>query len=155
MDMLVVLLTEDASHSHWVDQEIGYAMGSNTPVVTIRLGADPFGFVAKFQAISGQGKSNYDIARELFSLMLVKNRLRLRDQAKDALILAFRHALSFDDAANLGTFLPSIDALTPEQMDNLVHAYNNNYQCYQCFRLQESIVPNLNRLSSNGITYEF
>jgi len=155
MDILVVLLTEEASASHWVDQEIGFALGSNTPIIPIRLGIDPFGFISRIQALSGQGKSSDQIVDELFELMLTKERLGLIEQAKDAFVVAVRRAQSFRTAAKLGEFLPKIDTLTGEQTKNLIAAYNGNDQAYRSFGLRDFLVPNLNRLSNHVGRYEY
>ena len=155
MDILAVLLTEEASSSHWIDQEIGCALGSNKPIIPIRLGIDPFGFISRIQALGGQGKSNCQIAEEIFELTLTKERLGLIEQAKDAFIGAVRNAHSFSAAARLGELLPRIDALTPDQVENLVNAFNDNYQAYQSFGFRDYFLPNLNRLSNFGVTYRY
>lgn len=51
-DALIALITPDFAHSSWCDQEIGYCLGRQIPVVPVRLGADPHGFIAKFQAVT-------------------------------------------------------------------------------------------------------
>ena len=155
MDILAVLLTEEASSSQWVNQEIGCALGSNKPIVPIRLGIDPFGFISRIQALGGQGKSNDQIADELFELMLTKKRLSLIEQAKYAFISAVRNAPSFKISAKLGELLPKIDALTYEQIEILISAYNGNDQAYRSFILRDSLMPNLNRLSRYGEWYEY
>lgn len=50
-DALVALATPDFRESDWCDQEVGYCLGRPVPVVAVRLGADPHGFIAKYQAV--------------------------------------------------------------------------------------------------------
>ena len=50
-DALVAMLTPGFHESKWTDQEIGFAMGRSLPILTIRLGEDPYGFLAREQAI--------------------------------------------------------------------------------------------------------
>lgn len=50
-EALVALLTENYHDSDWTDQEIGWAYGRRIPVIPIRAGLDPYGFVGKIQAI--------------------------------------------------------------------------------------------------------
>ncbi len=48
-DAMAVLVTPDLLNSKWCDQEVGYALHRQVPIVPVRLGADPHGFIAKFQ----------------------------------------------------------------------------------------------------------
>jgi hypothetical protein len=54
-DAMVALLREGFHASKWTDQEIGYAMGRDRQVIAVKLGEDPYGFIGRFQAISGSG----------------------------------------------------------------------------------------------------
>jgi hypothetical protein len=51
MDGFVALLTWDFRDSNWTNQEIGYAVARGVPIIGLRLGLDPYGFLAKFQAL--------------------------------------------------------------------------------------------------------
>ena len=51
MDILLALLTDGFSESKWTDQEVGFAVGTKVPILPVRLGKDPYGFMGKFQAI--------------------------------------------------------------------------------------------------------
>jgi hypothetical protein len=53
-ELMIGLLYPEFGNSDWCDQEIGYALGRGVPVFTIKCGADPTGFVSRFQAFSGQ-----------------------------------------------------------------------------------------------------
>jgi hypothetical protein len=52
MDAFVALMTKGFHDSLWTDQEVGFAFARAVPIVTLRLGADPYGFIGKFQALS-------------------------------------------------------------------------------------------------------
>ena len=52
MDALVALLTENFHDSNWTDQEVGFAFGRGVPIIAVRLGMDPYGFLGRFQALS-------------------------------------------------------------------------------------------------------
>ncbi len=51
-DALVALLRPGFHASKWTDQEIGYAMGRDLLVTSVRLGEDPYGFIGRYQAIA-------------------------------------------------------------------------------------------------------
>ncbi len=52
--------------SNWTDQEVGFAMGRGLPVFSIRFDQDPYGFIGRFQAFNGNGKTVENLAREIF-----------------------------------------------------------------------------------------
>jgi hypothetical protein len=47
---LAALVTDDFVRSKWCDQEVGYCLARHIPIVPVRHGVDPHGFIAKFQA---------------------------------------------------------------------------------------------------------
>ena len=52
MQAFVALLTEGFQDSPWTDQEIGYALCREVPIIPVRLGIDPYGFLGTVQALS-------------------------------------------------------------------------------------------------------
>ena len=61
-DALVAFLHPDFRMSQWCDQEVGYVLGRNRLVLSVRLGADPHGFLGKYQGIPGVGRSEKEVA---------------------------------------------------------------------------------------------
>ena len=65
----VVALMHFGFHANdWTDQEMGFAMGRGVPVFAVRFGETPYGFIGRFQALNGRGKSPSELARELYDL---------------------------------------------------------------------------------------
>jgi len=52
MDAFVALMTDKFHDSLWTDQEVGFAVGRGVPIIALKLGRDPYGFIGKFQALS-------------------------------------------------------------------------------------------------------
>lgn len=50
-DALAALLTPDFHSRVWTDQEVGWVLGLGKPVIGVRLGADPYGFLGKYQGL--------------------------------------------------------------------------------------------------------
>lgn len=117
MDGFVALMTEDFHDSDWTDQEVGYAVARGVPIIAVRLGKDPYGFIGKLQALS----STWQAAGEDIVKILIKN-----DQMLSAYIQALHACWSFDQGNALATILPSIEKLTASQVDAFVAAYNGN-----------------------------
>ena len=38
--------------SDWTDQEVGFALARRVPIMAVRLGRDPYGFIGRFQGLS-------------------------------------------------------------------------------------------------------
>lgn len=72
MDALCPLLMPGFRESAWCDQEVGFAVARQLPVVPVRRGLDPYGFIGKYQGIQAVGKTVGEVAREIF-LALVKS----------------------------------------------------------------------------------
>lgn len=54
MDLLCAILTPNFYQSKWCDQEVGIALGRAIPTLSIKKGADPHGFIGKYQAIKAK-----------------------------------------------------------------------------------------------------
>lgn len=117
MDGFVALLTTGFHDSKWTDQEVGYAVARGVPIIAVRLGTDPYGFIGKFQALSCGWE---DAALEIAKLLISNARMF------EAYLSALRQCHSFIDANILGSLLPAIKSLTPQQASDLVDAYNAN-----------------------------
>lgn len=71
MEALVALLSEDFHDSNWTDQEIGVAIGRGVPIIPIRLGLDPYGFIGKYQAVRSCNWNDIEnIALALFKVLV-------------------------------------------------------------------------------------
>ena len=65
MDLLCAILTEQFCRSEWCDQEVGIALGRSIPTLSIKKGADPHGFIGKYQAIKAHGTASV-VAKDVF-----------------------------------------------------------------------------------------
>lgn len=119
MDGFVALMTEGFHDSNWTDQEVGYAIAKGVPIIAVRLGKDPYGFIGKFQGLSSTWQtSDLDIVN-----ILIKN-----DQMLNAYIHSLHKCPSWNAGIRLSRVLPNITSLTVTQIDALVDAYNNNLE---------------------------
>jgi hypothetical protein len=146
MDGLAALLTEKYHDSHWTDQEVGFALGRHVPVIPVRLGRSPYGFLGRIQALS----CNWDNAAERIVKLLITY-----EGMFDHYLQAMRDCGSYDNGNLLARILPSIEELDDDQIAELVDAYNSNSQIYEAFGFNGSryaygpgIIPHLGRLGS-------
>jgi hypothetical protein len=68
MDAFLAIHTVDFSRSMWTQQEIGFAVGKRTKIISLRMGEDPTGFISKRQALPKRNKTAEEIAQEIADL---------------------------------------------------------------------------------------
>jgi hypothetical protein len=83
MDAFLAIHTVDFSKSMWTQQEIGFAVGKGTKIISLKMGEDPTGFISKRQALSRRNKTAEEIAQEIADLLL--DDAQTRDKLKAAL----------------------------------------------------------------------
>jgi TIR domain-containing protein len=108
-DALAALITPDFAQSNWCDQEIGYCLGRQIPVVPARLGADPHGFIAKFQAVTLDPNPHPTHAADTMFRGLLQHP-RLGDLLARPVVRRFAATGSFDGARNNFPLLARVPA---------------------------------------------
>ena len=51
MDAFVPILTRGFRRSDWTDQEVGIAIAKDVPIIPLRIGMDPYGFMGNYQGL--------------------------------------------------------------------------------------------------------
>lgn len=69
MDGFIAVHTSGFSQSFWTQQEIGYAIGRGTKIISFKMGEDPTGFISKQQALARRDRSAEEIAKEIDALL--------------------------------------------------------------------------------------
>ena len=146
MDILMALLTEGFSVSKWADQEVGVAVGLRVPILPVRLGKDPYGFMGKFQAIPGSADTR-QIAESVFQYLFSNE--KFKNFAINSFITALANSRSFDRSNDLSKYFPEIDRLSLGQEKKLVQVFNSNGQVRGAFDIQECILEHLKRMTDN------
>ena len=147
MDGFVALMTSDFHDSDWTDQEVGYALARGVPTMAVKLGKDPYGFMAKFQAIPGDwSKCPIEIARVV-----------IRDERGfNAYVAALKHCNSWEGGNVLAMALSGLERLRTDQIDQLVTAYNDTRELWGSWGFNGTrqweygpgLVAHLNRLGT-------
>lgn len=85
MDALIAVHTIGFKDSTWCQQEVGFALGRGTKVISFKMGEDPTGFIGKHQALPRQNRTAEQIAEEIDKLLSIDPRTKDRlKEAKDA-----------------------------------------------------------------------
>ncbi|MEK6742233.1 MAG: toll/interleukin-1 receptor domain-containing protein [Nitrospirota bacterium] len=124
MDAFVALMTEEFHNSVWTDQEVGVAFGRGVPIISVRLGKDPYGFIGKFQGLS----CSWDTAAKEIVKILIK-----RDQMLNAYIKAVEKCSGYEQGNTLSEILPYVYELTNHQVNRMLSAFNDNGQVRDSF----------------------
>lgn len=135
MDVMIPLITEKFPDSKWTDQEVGIAIGRGIPVVPVRLGRDPYGFIGKFQALNGSDKRSFELADDLLRLLI--GHASLRERSLDALVTRFERAFSFDDANRLMKILETLEWAPAHLVERIAKAPELNPQVRAAFRVRD------------------
>jgi hypothetical protein len=131
MDALTALITEDFVVSKWCDQEVGIAIGRGKLVVPVRAGADPHGFLGKYQGLNAQTLNSSDIARKIFEI-IVKHDLSTPRMA-DALIERLSGSGSYVNAKRTMDLLEALPRLNSTQVSRLIATVEENSQVKDAF----------------------
>lgn len=141
MDLLVALLTDDFHDSDWTDQEVGVAVGRHVPIIPVRIGTDPYGFIGRYQALSGSWENVPEMASDIFDV-IIKHPGTLT-KVKDSTVNAFEGAESYERSKFLvREVLPHFDRLDDQYVEGIIAAFNKNSQLHDCF-VAKSRLPSL------------
>lgn len=149
MEVLVALLTPEFHDSNWTDQEVGVAIGRQVPVIPVKLGRDPYGFIGKYQAFPGYGKAAHILAKSLFEIMFAKLP-SLEPRVTEALVARFESATSYRHANTLMGYLNRIDAIPAYLIERLEKAPEKNDQVAGAFKVENGLPLLLKRLSAKA-----
>jgi len=129
-EAMAALMTEDFAASAYCDQEVGFALSRDLLIIPIRQGADPHGFISRFQALPGDTShlAAHKLVEGIFEVLATSE----KTAAKLAPAIAQRYsdARSYDDArANLDRLkkIPK-EHWTPEMIELIERAGRENGQ---------------------------
>ena len=106
-DAMLALLHPDFHSSKWTDQEIGYGMGRQLLIVSVDLGTTPYGFIGRFQAITGIGENPTRLARRLSEIL--RQHPQTQRRMAEAAVDYFAESPSFDEAKRRMSLLQELE----------------------------------------------
>lgn len=127
-DVLVGLSHPNFSDSFWTQQEVGWALGREIPVLLIGLGETPRGFPARYQAPMLRAHTPWKVASTV--AVWLTRREQWGSAVVDALVHHLEFASSFLSAKAAAERLQEVGRLTPAVLDAIEHAYLSNDQLY-------------------------
>jgi hypothetical protein len=137
MDGLASLLTPDFHESKWTDQEVGVAIGRSVPILSIKYGLDPYGFIGKYQGLQGSGKSLKQISKEI--MMVFLSNKNSQQKMSHGLVYSFIESESFAESKEKIGLIEEVPYLSMELIKLLENSIKENRQVRDSFGVPESI----------------
>lgn len=125
-EVLIALMHDGFKESNWTDQEVGFAMGRGLPVISVRFDQDPYGFIGRFQAFNGNGKTADNLAKEIFDVLRKIKQTQRR--MAEVLVARFESSFSFQNAKDNMTLLEELDTWSRNYSERIEKAVENNGQ---------------------------
>jgi hypothetical protein len=125
-DALVCFLSEGFKKSDWTEQEVGFAISRRILVIPVRLGLNPYGFMARYQGCLGVKKNPPELARELVSILA--NHQLTSMKIANALVHSFEVSNSFAEAKTRASNLSLVQRWTDGLIERVRRALKENGQ---------------------------
>ncbi|MGH8617559.1 MAG: toll/interleukin-1 receptor domain-containing protein [Burkholderiales bacterium] len=145
MDALTAIISANFSLSKWCDQEVGMAIGRGKLVVPLRVGADPHGFLGKYQGLQAKGSNATAIARQLFEILLRHDLTSAR--LTDALVDRLVTSSSWSRSKLTMSLLALSRNLSTTQSGRLLRAIDENPEVGEATGVPEQIQALVARLA--------
>ena len=126
-DVFVLLCSERASSSIWVNQECGFATARGIPMIALRLGADPPGFLSFRQGLAAKD-SKLLTARRIAEVILTFDKIRFK--VNECLVNALQTSSQFDDSKELIELICKNSTFSLEECKLMLKYARENYQVY-------------------------
>ena len=121
-DALVALLTPGYNGSVWTDQEVGWAYGRKVPVIGVRLGMDPYGFIARLQGVTGENAE--EVVTEVIAAL--KRDARSRHKVDRSLAHALEASPSYTATRAIFPYVNAIEHWDDSMLDAVERALTQN-----------------------------
>lgn len=136
MEIMLTFITDDFHESVWVNQEIGFALARNIPILSLKLqSTDPKGFVSGEQALKGNFERPSDSAPKIYRIL--EKKLNDKKRLQSALITAFIESPSWDDTRNQFDRLNKVvESLSEKEVERIIDGFKKNDQLHRATYLK-------------------
>lgn len=132
MDVFLAFLTDDFSESDWTNQEVGFAIAKEVPIIPLKISSkNPCGFMSVYQALKGQVDKPEQLADGIFNL--ISQKFDKDSLVKKATIAAFINSTNFLNTKSIFKRLQAFKGFTDAELEDLVNGFNTNNQIHGCY----------------------
>lgn len=146
MDAMIALMSPGFRESNWCDQEVGVAIGRKVPIVPVRVRQDPYGFIGKYQAIQGEGKTPTDLASEIFNILIDKSMIGPKITSK--LIRKLIDSNTWDESKRTMELIEKSKYISKNHIEDMQNALDENRQVAEAWGVPEKIKAMADKISS-------
>lgn len=136
-DGMVALLNEDFHSSLWTDQEVGICYAANKIIIPVRMGVNPYGFLGKYQGVSGGSESIRVIAHTIFKLL--NNRVGTQEKISESIINLFKNSSSYLTTIQTIILLDTLKYINTDLLNELKESIEINSQLKEANGVPEKI----------------
>jgi hypothetical protein len=137
-DALVALMSPGFLESRWCDQEVGIAIGRGKLVLPLRVGADPHGFMGKYQALTATPGEDVSTLSQKIVDILIRNP-QSSERMAEGLVEKLAASRSFDSSKQTVSLLEGVPQLNASQGARLVRAIEENGEVREAWGVPERI----------------
>lgn len=125
-EVMIALLHKGFNESEWTDQEVGFAMGRGLLAFYVLFDQKPYGFISRFQAFNGNGKSTDELAQEIFDVF--RSHKQTQRRMSEILVSRFENSHSFQNAKENMKLLEELDQWNKRYSERISKAVESNSQ---------------------------
>lgn len=148
-EVLIALMHDGFKESNWTDQEVGFAMGRGLPAFSVRFDQDPYGFIGRFQAFNGNGKTADNLAKEIFDVL--RQHKQTQRRMAEVLVARFESSYSFQNAKDNMTLLEELDTWSRNYSERIEKAVENNGQIEGSWGVPERVKSLVESWGKKGV----
>ena len=131
MDAMAAMLTPEFHESKWTDQEIGVAIARGVPIIPVRLGLDPYGFIGKHQGLPGNLRQMKELSIALGGILA--RRPETGGVMRESLVRALESSSSYSTSMSASKALVDVHGFTDEQIGRIEASIEENSQVADAF----------------------
>jgi TIR domain len=137
MHAMAALLTPEFHASNWTDQEVGVAVARGAMIVPVRLGLNPYGFIARQQALTGDLAKPGELAPAIVAVLA--RPATTGQPMREALVVALEGATSFAAAKAVASVIEASQGFTPDQLRRIGMSIQANSQVAGSFYARDRL----------------
>lgn len=127
-DVFIPILTLEFKESDWTGQETGIAYRGKKLIIPLRIKIDPFGFIAKYQALNCKEDDLRSTCNNIIDVIIERGG---KDKLIESLIKGLTQSRTFANANKTASYLKRFqNSLSFEQIIEIVRGGISNNQVY-------------------------
>ena len=135
MEVMLAFITDEFRDSVWTNQEIGFSLGRNIPIIPLKLqGQDPSGFIDKQQALKWSYGDVAEAAPKLYEILADK--LGNRERLQTSLVRAFVSSPDFNETKRRFDRMRNVvSKLSEVELEDIIVGFRENNQLHDAIYL--------------------